>query len=98
MGPLQWGEFGKSNQKVKGLNPAVQAVDYFHILTNQRFRIKSIFYPAISYRSYAMVDFIVTYGTVELQTPYWIASLLITVISLNGVLGGFYSWGSPIIS
>jgi sugar phosphate permease len=58
------------------------------ILREGRFWIIAISYLAIAYGTYAMVDFIVTYGAVELQIPYRVASLFITVIAFSGVIGG----------
>jgi MFS family permease len=90
---LPCGESGKSNQTVKGMNPAIQTVNYFDILRKRRFWIIGISYLAISYGVYAIIDFIITYGTIELQIPYRIASLLITVISFSGVFGGILLMG-----
>ena len=90
---LPCGESGKSNQTVKGMNPAIQTVNYFDILRKRRFWIIGVSYLAISYGIYAIIDFIITYGTIELQIPYRIASLLITVISFSGVFGGILLMG-----
>ena len=61
---------------------------YLEILKEGRFWIIGISYFAISYGTYAIVDFIVTYGTIELQIPYQVASLFITVLAFTGVVGG----------
>jgi MFS family permease len=61
---------------------------YLEILKEGRFWIIGISYFAISYGTYAIVDFIVTYGTIELQIPYQVASLFITVFAFTGVVGG----------
>jgi len=90
---LPYGESGKPNQTVKGINPAIQTVNYFDILRERRFWIIGVSYLAISYGIYAIIDFIITYGTIELQIPYRIASLLITVISFSGVFGGILLMG-----
>jgi sugar phosphate permease len=93
MGFLPWGESDKSNQTTKGMNPAVRGVDYFGILRKPPFWIIGISYLTVSYGIYAIVDFIVTYGTMELKIPYRVASLLITVISFTGVFGGILLMG-----
>ena len=88
MGLLPWGESEEPNRAVKEKIPAVQMMDYLDMLRKRRFWIMGISYLAICYGTYAVVDFIVTYGTMELQIPYRIASLSITVISLSGMFGG----------
>jgi MFS family permease len=93
MGLLPRGESDMSNQTVKEMNPAVQTVDYFDIVRKRPFWIMGISYLAVSYGIYTIVDFIITYGTMELQIPYRIASLLITVISFSGVFGGILIMG-----
>lgn len=93
MGLLPWGELDKSNQTTKEMRPAVQAADYFDILRKRPFWIMGISYLTISYGIYTIVDFIITYGAMELQMPYRIASLLITVISFSGVFGGILLMG-----
>jgi sugar phosphate permease len=93
MGLLPWGESDMSNQTVKEMKPAVQTVDYFDIVRKRPFWIMGISYLAVSYGIYTIVDFIITYGTMELQIPYRIASLLITVISFSGVFGGILLMG-----
>lgn len=62
---------------------------YPEILKKSRLWIIGTSYFAISYGIYPVVDFIVTYGSMELQIPYQIASLLLTVIAFSGVVGGF---------
>ena len=85
MGLLPWGE---SDVKVTESVLPSKRMGYLDILKEQRFWIISISYLAISYGTYAMLDFIVTYGTMELQIPYRVASLFITVIAFSGVVGG----------
>ena len=85
IGLLPWGEsFGR----VKEITFPSQTMGYLEILKEGRFWIIGISYFAISYGTYAIVDFIVTYGTIELQIPYQVASLFITVFAFTGVVGG----------
>jgi MFS family permease len=58
------------------------------ILKQGQFWILGISYFLISYGSYALLDFVVTYGVLELNIPYGTASLFITVIAFCGIPGG----------
>ena len=78
---------GKNEEK-KENNILSKRVDYFEILRQGQFWIIGISYLLISYGSYALIDFIVTYGKMELNIPYSIASLFITVTAFTGIPGG----------
>jgi len=65
-----------------------RSMGYLDILKHGRLWIIGVSYLAISYGTYTVVDFIVTYGAIELRIPYPIASLFITVIAFSGVMGG----------
>jgi MFS family permease len=93
MGLSPWGEPGAPNEAVKEMIPPLKTMGHFGILRKRRFWIIGISYLAISYGVYAVVDFIITYGAMELQIPYRIASILITVISFSGVFGGILLMG-----
>ncbi|MEW6374347.1 MAG: MFS transporter, partial [Thermodesulfobacteriota bacterium] len=85
LGLSPWGE---SVEKVKGIIPPSKTINYFEILKELRFWMIGISYYAISYGTYAMLDFIVAYGAIELMIPYPVASLFVTAISFSGVIGG----------
>jgi len=78
---------GKNEEKKKN-NILSKRVGYFEILRQSQFWIIGISYLLISYGSYALLDFIVTYGKMELNIPYSIASLFITVAAFTGIPGG----------
>ncbi len=61
---------------------------YLQILKQRQFWIVGISYLLIAYASYALIDFIVTYGKMELNIPYGVASLFITVAAFTGIPGG----------
>ncbi len=63
-------------------------IGYFEILKQGQFWILGTSYFLISYGSYALLDFIVTYGVLEINIPYGIASLFITVAAFCGIPGG----------
>ena len=62
-------------------------MSYFEIVKQGGFWIIGISYLLIAYGTYAVVDFIVTYGTIELSLQHNIASLFITVTAFSGILG-----------
>jgi sugar phosphate permease len=78
---------GKAEEKAENEFPS-KKVGYFEILKQSQFWIISISYLLISYGSCALIDFIVTYGKMELSIPYSIASLFITVAAFSGIPGG----------
>jgi sugar phosphate permease len=85
MGLTPWsGKIGETREN----NFHSKRVGYFEILKQSQFWIIGISYFLISYGSYALIDFIVTYGKMELNIPYGIASLFITVIAFSGIPGG----------
>ncbi len=59
------------------------------ILASGPFWLIGLSYFAISYGTYSIVDFGVTYGAMELKIPYPVASFFITVIAFSGVFGSF---------
>lgn len=62
-------------------------MSYVEIVKQSRFWIIGISYFFIVYGAYAVLDFIVTYGKMELNIPYGIASQFITVSAFSGILG-----------
>ncbi len=87
LGLLPWGEAYKK-EKVSEI--PIKRMRYIEIIKIHRLWIMGISYFAISYGTYTVVDFIVTYGTMELKIPYQISSILLTVIAFSGVVGGFF--------
>ncbi len=85
MGLSPWGE---SVEERREISPPYQTISYLEILKKGPFWMIGISYFAISYGTYTMVDFIVTYGAIELKIPYQTASLFITVLAFGGVIGG----------
>ena len=85
MGLSPWGQ---SVEKGEDIPCSSQKMGYLEIIREGRFWIIGISYLGISYGTYALLDFIVTYGTIELKIPYSVASLFITVIAFSGVIGG----------
>ena len=65
-----------------------ERASYLQILMQGQFWILGISYLLIAYGSYALIDFIVTYGKMELNIPYGVASLFITVAAFAGIPGG----------
>lgn len=81
--------WGGGIEETKGNDFQPSKGGYFDILKQRQFWIIGISYFLISYGSYGLLDFIVTYGKMELNIPYSIASLFITVIAFSGIPGGF---------
>jgi sugar phosphate permease len=75
-------------KETKENNLQLKKLGYFEILRQSQFWIAGISYFLISYGSYGLLDFVVTYGKMELNIPYSIASLFITVIAFSGIPGG----------
>jgi sugar phosphate permease len=61
---------------------------YLQILKQRQFWIVGVSYLMIAYASYALIDFIVTYGKMELDIPYKVSSSFITVAAFTGIPGG----------
>lgn len=80
-----WG----GSEEIERFGHRAPRMNSFDIIRESRFWIIGISYFAISYGTYAVLDFVVTYGTIELNIPYSIASLFITVTAFSGVMGGF---------
>jgi sugar phosphate permease len=85
MGLSPWG--GRLDEIIKNNFPSKKA-GYFEILRQRQLWVIGISYLLISYGSYALLDFIVTYGKMELNIPYSIASLFMTVTAFSGIPGG----------
>lgn len=85
MGLTPW---GRKPEETRGSDFPSKKISYFEILSQPQFWIIGISYLFVSYGSYALIDFIVTYGKMELNIPYDIASLFITVIAFSGIPGG----------
>jgi MFS family permease len=86
MGLYPWGE---NVERKKGVTAIPQKMSYLGIIKIRRLWIIGISYFSIAYGTYPIVDFIVTYGSMELKIPYPIASLFLTMIAFGGVIGGF---------
>lgn len=86
MGLSPWGE--SVNERNETPFPPTQTMSYLEILRSGQLWILGTSYCSISYGMYAVVDFIVTYGTMELKIAYQVASLFITVLGFSGVIGG----------
>lgn len=82
---LPYGE--KIKRKIEN-NFTLKRMGYLRILKQSQLWIIGMSYFLISYGSYALIDFIVTYGKMELNIAYGIASLFITVIAFSGIPGG----------
>jgi MFS family permease len=82
--------WGGSRQEGRGdiFSPA-RKMRTGEILASGTFWLIGLSYFAISYGTYSIVDFSVTYGAIELEIPYPVASLFITVIAFSGVFGSF---------
>ncbi len=84
VGLSPWG--GKGDETKENSFPP-KRIGYLEILKQGQFSL-GISYFLISYGSYALLDFIVTYGVLELNIPYGTASLFITVTAFCGIPGG----------
>jgi sugar phosphate permease len=85
MGLRPWGESVEREMEAASPN---KTMGYLEILKEGKFWIIGISYFAISYGTYSLLDFIVTYGVMELKIPYQVAALFITVIAFISVVGG----------
>ncbi len=85
MGLSPWGGKGEEG---RGRSLPLKQIDYMKILRQRPFWVLGISYFLISYGSYALLDFIVTYGLLELNIAYGTASLFVTVIAFCGIPGG----------
>ena len=84
MGLSPWGgKLGEARGK-----DLPRRADYLQVLKQPQFWIVGISYLLVAYASYALIDFIVTYGKMELNIPYGVASLFITVAAFAGIPGG----------
>jgi sugar phosphate permease len=85
VGLSPWG--GKGDEAKENSFPP-ERISYLEILKQGQFWILGISYFLISYGSYALLDFIVTYGVLELNISYGTASLFITITAFCGIPGG----------
>jgi sugar phosphate permease len=85
MGLSPWGESFEAKKESR--TPPHPGMAYYEILRMGRFWVIGLSYFLISYGTYTVVDFVVTYGAMELSIPYQTASLFITVIAFSGVMG-----------
>ncbi len=85
LGLSPWGK--KAGEPKEGNFPA-KKMGYMEILKQRPFWVLGVSYFLVSYGSYALLDFVVTYGVLELNIPYRTASLLITVAAFSGIPGG----------
>jgi MFS family permease len=83
-----WGE--PEDGVIEKIASPSQRIGYLEILSRGRFWMIGLSYFFVSYGTYTLVDFIVTYGVMELNVPYSVASLFITVLAFSGVIGGFF--------
>lgn len=74
-------------EDVRKENFLSERIGYFKILKQNQFWIIGTSYLLISYGSYALLDFIVTYGTLEVNIPYEVSSFFITVVAFCGIPG-----------
>ncbi len=63
---------------------------YLQILQQPQFWIIGLSYALVAYACYALIDFIVAYGKMELNIPYGVASLFVTVAAFTGIPGGIF--------
>lgn len=77
-----------SIEKRREIPAPSQKMGYLEITKGGRFWILGICYFGMSYGTYTVSDFIVTYGTIELKISYSVASLFVTVMAFSGVIGG----------
>src|SRR4030042_2447422 len=75
MGLYPWGEDVERKKEVTFLP---QKMGYLEIIKMSRLWVIGISYFGVAYGTYTVVDFIVTYGSMELKISYPIASLLLT--------------------
>jgi len=85
MNLIPWGGTLEETRENDGSS---RRVGLFEILKQSQFWIIGISYFFICYGSYALMDFVVTYGRIELNIPYGIASLFISVSAFIGIPGG----------
>jgi sugar phosphate permease len=86
LGLLPWGETAKS---ISSPPPSKTTFNYWDIIKERTFWLIGASYLFISLGVYVVVDFIVTYGVVELKVPYPVASTFISIMALASIGGGF---------
>jgi len=86
MGIVPWAE---SLKESKAAASADQPLGYSKIFTKQVFWLIGFAYLLIASGTYIILDFIVTYGVMELKIHYTVASGLISVVGFSSVFGGF---------
>jgi sugar phosphate permease len=80
--------WGGSLEETREKDDPSKRTGFFETLKQSQFWIIGISYFLICYGSYALLDFVVTYGKIELYIPYSIASLFISVSAFIGIPGG----------
>lgn len=85
LGLLPWGEKSKSipTQSLPGTS-----FNYWSMLKEKTFWLIAASYLFISLGVYIVTDFIVTYGVMELNLPYPVASNFISIMALTSIIGG----------
>jgi len=79
---------GGETEEIGRSVPLPKKISYFEILRQPPFWIIGLSYLFASYGTYTLLDFIVTYGKMELNISYDIASQFVTVIAFCGIPGG----------
>lgn len=85
-GVLPWGEHSTTLRSVSSQPPPLS---YKDAIREAPFWLIGISYFFISIGAYIISDLIVIYGTMELKIPYPVASALISIMALAGIVGGF---------
>jgi sugar phosphate permease len=86
MGLLPWGEVSKS---IPFSSESHSSIHYKDVLRQGTFWLIGLSYSSISFGTYIITDFIVTYGVVELKLQYPVASAFISIMAFTGIAGGF---------
>ena len=77
----------KVQSEVSSLGTSMSQIDYREMLRTSKFWLIGTSYLAMSFATYVAYIFLVTYATLELKMEYTAASMLVTVLSLCGILG-----------
>ena len=77
----------KVQSEVSSLGTFMSQIDYREMLRTSKFWLIGTSYLAMSFATYVAYIFLVTYATLELKMEYTAASMLVTVLSLCGILG-----------
>lgn len=77
----------KVQSEVSSLGTFMSQIDYREMLRTSKFWLIGTSYLAMSFATYVAYIFLVTYATLELKMEYTAASMLVTLLSLCGILG-----------